>query len=769
MKYRGAIKKATAIIMMLAFILPVLSLSAVADGEVYVEITAKNGGLTNVYDLADNPAFMIKLVNETATDYTAKLVVEVADNDGNVVDTMTEENIDFSGSKRIVKSYRPQVNECECYTITATLTGGFGTETDTEGFSRSTVSTTGSDKLGVCTHINKSGSDEKAEESAEMTVRGGFGWVRDDLHWGHTEPSVKGTYVYYSELKEMVEAYANTDTKLILVLHYTTHLYRIGGGMVYGDEAITAYGNFCKYVANLFKNNPNVVYELGNEPDNENFSLWDELDGAYGECSDNFAKLLISGSNAIKSVDEDATIISGGLCSMGGETPAYFEDLLAYEGAFDKIDGFSFHPYAYWYNGIYADEKAPSGNMGFLQQIEYVRGKLDAAGHTDMPIWLTEYGTPSIENYGTTDYNEREQAADLIKATAIVNSRDDVAAMMIYNLREKIENEYSNEAKFGIVDGGYRAKPAYVALSYINDMTADATCTEEYHLETADYVWSYGGIKLERENKGENEEIFMLWEKNSKTAVATISNSLASGAEATLSESGNNVTINIPADKRVICYDMLGNEVEISSSVELTTEPVYFVVADKDGLVISEDGKKLIVRGKTDEPNEAVTAFVQSKGEMANGILAIGQTTADKYGRYTMELNTNGVSGKYCLVHICEGEEGRDEYIGNAKYRFDTQLFINGEESCDVWKIKKNDKIRIEGKVHDLENNNKALSVYSAGYGANDTLESVEITTVDGFSNGEATLEVNATMNDSIKFLVWDGNGSPVAGMSVID
>ena len=95
MKYRGAIKKATAIIMMLAFILPVLSLSAVADGEVYVEITAKNGRLTNVYDLADNPAFMIKLVNETATDYTAKLVVEVADNDGYVVDTMTEENIVF--------------------------------------------------------------------------------------------------------------------------------------------------------------------------------------------------------------------------------------------------------------------------------------------------------------------------------------------------------------------------------------------------------------------------------------------------------------------------------------------------------------------------------------------------------------------------------------------------------------------------------------------------------------------------------------------------
>ena len=196
---------------------------------------------------------------------------------------------------------------------------------------------------------------------------------------------------------------------------------------------------------------------------------------------------------------------------------------------------------------------------------------------------------------------------------------------------------------------------------------------------------------------------------------------------------------------------------------------MYFVVADNDGVTVSEDGNKLIVRGKTDKAGENVTVVVQEKGGVINKVLAMGQTTTDANGRYGIELDGTGFADKYCLVNICEGEAGRKEYLGNSKFRFDTKLFVNGEESIDVWNIKENDIITIEGKISDLDGANEAITVYAADYSGDNTLNKIDVSPINSWVGNETEVEVTAQLNYKIKFMVWNGSGSPVADMTVID
>jgi hypothetical protein len=106
---------------------------------------------------------------------------------------------------------------------------------------------------------------------------------------------------------------------------------------------------------------------------------------------DGYAKLLATAADAIRSHDDGAQILLGGMFQQPfhGEPPAYKADdflkrLYGIDGATDDFDGVAAHPYSPDVSAIEA-------------QVELLHEQMVAAGDKDASLWITEVGGSSAD------------------------------------------------------------------------------------------------------------------------------------------------------------------------------------------------------------------------------------------------------------------------------------------------------------------------------------------------------------------------------------
>jgi hypothetical protein len=282
----------------------------------------------------------------------------------------------------------------------------------------------------------------------------GARWARISIQWQAWESS-RGAYVPWEvERTDRAVALCNAQGIHLLVDVYNAPGWAAGtNGAGEGNvpKNMADFANFMRYVSSRYKGRVGA-YEIWNEPDIQRF--W-----SPGPSAAAYTKLLKSGYEAVKSVDPDALVVSGGLSWDYGRPGSFLSQMYA-AGAKGSFDVLGIHDYP--------DESIATGLSTWPNGFSGAR--VDELSHGDSkPIWITEFGLntandPSAWQPGVTPDG---QAALVTRAFDLTAPDPWVQVLFYYNLRNdwwSHDDPTSMEAQFGLMTTDFQKKPAYYAF-----------------------------------------------------------------------------------------------------------------------------------------------------------------------------------------------------------------------------------------------------------------------------------------------------------------
>ncbi len=200
----------------------------------------------------------------------------------------------------------------------------------------------------------------------------------------------------------------------------------------------------------------------------------------------------------------------------------------------DAMDAWSIHPYRY--------PRGPE-ESDLIGEVTRIADRVAEAGGRGK-AWITEIGWPTHRGPGGSD--EAAQARYCVRTHVLLKSTGVVEKIFWYDFKDDGLNRRYNEHNFGLIHHQHfncAPKPGIVALSVLIRMTAAAKFETLRHTGN---VWS----AVYRKSDG--REVMVAW-TDDETASVTLSGQ----AEA--------------------IFNMMGNSQPVSTSIELTGDPVYIV------------------------------------------------------------------------------------------------------------------------------------------------------------------------------------------------
>ena len=220
------------------------------------------------------------------------------------------------------------------------------------------------------------------------------------------------------------------------------------------------------YVAELAKRYPHALgIEVWNEPN------LTHLFPPYPDAV-RFTSLLAQAYAAVKSVDAEMPVVSGGLLHIPDTGPRGVSDAeflagMYAAGAATSLDAIGAHPYPA------ADALAggyPAGEA-MEQVLDRLRSVRDAAGQASTPFWITEVGVSTAPAPGDAfGVSDAEQGAELVDVVRAAEADDDIRGLLVHRLVDARAAPASDplrivESGFGVFRSDGEPKPAACALS----------------------------------------------------------------------------------------------------------------------------------------------------------------------------------------------------------------------------------------------------------------------------------------------------------------
>lgn len=601
---------------------------------------------------------------------------------------------------------------------------------------------------------------ENAEANAELAKGAGFAAVRDDLRWNKVE--VSGSDVKYTvpeSREEEITKIADSGLKQHLTLAYGNPLYE-SGKLPRSDEGIEAYISWAEWMVEHFKGRVSS-YEVWNEPDLYSFTGYEKGEYQGEEYAAFLKKVYPRLRKKLDDIGEtDVKIIGCAFMKIDrADTQPFCEAFMAQPDIEKYMDGFSFHPYTF--GSGFMDEG--SGNT-YLELIEKVRADFTKLGRPNMPIWITESGTPSrLSSSADYSINERKQASDIVRlltATRSVmtnqsRSQSDeneplIKFYNIYNLKEKGTNLYNDEDMFGIVrNGDYSAKSAYIAASAVNSILSGAKYS--WRWTDVDYKGNraYSTYRFNKSNQVCDKEIYLMWAHSGKNAtVKTVDYDFGDNTITGFQDKGyaaGKAEIQLAKDCEIEYFDMYGNKINVSrgEEVNLSTEPIYAVCTRKKitDVSVEQNGNNIKIKGVA-EPYAETSMLVMREG-LYEDICAVDQCRADENGYYSFDFSVPTADNTIYFVYVFDGEAKKEvKSYGQAPYRIETEYYVNGERVSKVENIGQSDDIKIRLKIADMTSDNKPLSFCGAMYGKDGCLKLLKTQPITNLTDSRETYEI---------------------------
>jgi hypothetical protein len=177
-----------------------------------------------------------------------------------------------------------------------------------------------------------------------------------------------------------------------------------------------------------------AAYEIWNEP-NLNYEWGYQQPDPAG-----YTALLKAAYQAVKAVDPEALVVSGGLATTGDGSATAMGDLAFLQGMYDAgargaFDALGSHPYAFGHAPDYQDAWGLS-----LSRVVQQREVMLANGDAETPIWITEAGWIVRSNWNLGEHevsavDEAQQADYLVRAYQKTRAEWPwVRALFLFNL-----------------------------------------------------------------------------------------------------------------------------------------------------------------------------------------------------------------------------------------------------------------------------------------------------------------------------------------------
>lgn len=293
----------------------------------------------------------------------------------------------------------------------------------------------------------------------------GFDWGKGFVNWGTVEPE-PGQFRWVDP-DNVVKALGDQQVKILMRVHGTPQWARPANtNLSHPPTDIADFANFMTALAARYKgqvtayeiwNEPNLYYEWGNQPPDP---------AAY-------AHMLKTAYLAVKSVDPNALVISGGLSTTGGGSDTAYGDLEFLQGMYDAgakgyFDAFGSHPYPF---GNAPHQVDPWGLS--LSRVEEQYQIMAANGDGDTPIWITEVGWVINSDWDLGEHQSitvtQEQQAEYLVETYAKVQRDwpFVKAVFLFNLDFSTVSWYPAPEPmrwYAILNPDRSPRPAYTQL-----------------------------------------------------------------------------------------------------------------------------------------------------------------------------------------------------------------------------------------------------------------------------------------------------------------
>jgi hypothetical protein len=265
----------------------------------------------------------------------------------------------------------------------------------------------------------------------------GIGWIRvkfnvsynpDNNSYGNTDINYT-----FNRMKPFIEGYVNAGLKCLMV--FTHQLFGEGAGYHWPsmdsgrwNDLIPKYADFARRSAQLFAPTGLIsVYQIWNEQDTRP----EVARAAVPIPAGDYANMLTQTVRAIRSVDSNVQIISGGHVGGPGPGSDYARRTLAAMPGDVRLDGLAVHPYG---RGVAGHRFSNFGALS--EEVQMYR-----AVTPDRPIWFTEWGVLDFQNNDSVIPDVTSYASGFMN---IVKNDfpGQVAAAMWYAWADSMDNGY---------------------------------------------------------------------------------------------------------------------------------------------------------------------------------------------------------------------------------------------------------------------------------------------------------------------------------------
>lgn len=284
---------------------------------------------------------------------------------------------------------------------------------------------------GVCTHINRKGEmwEFDTKENDLMRINSvGANFIRTDFDWGYCQPD-KEKPISFSHHDRMMEAVRIQNLDVLGIL---------------SSPRLRADKLWDAYVANLVDHFQLSVkyWEVINEAD-----LWHRRQPDFSP--DDYVRILRTAYPIIKKNSGKAKVVFSGISNVNLEfTEKVFEQNVA-----DYFDIMNVHWYANKNN-------EPESFFEYFEKLHSLMNKY----HIDKPVWFTETGCTTAENYADEDTQARR-----LPRIFLISFACGMDKVFWYKSRSR-ELTDDSEDFYGLWHKDYQSKPAYYAYKTLVNM-----------------------------------------------------------------------------------------------------------------------------------------------------------------------------------------------------------------------------------------------------------------------------------------------------------
>jgi hypothetical protein len=285
----------------------------------------------------------------------------------------------------------------------------------------------------------------------------GASWIRFDFLWTYIEPN-NGQFQWQVYDKVVAAAKARGFT-IIGELDFTPPWAR-GAACNFSDKCppgdLGQWQDFVRTTVSRYKASVQH-WEIWNEPNLRGF--W-----ASGPDPAAYTALLQASYPAVKQVDPNAVVISGGLAPAGLYTADMYPPLDFFKGmyaagAHGSFDAFGMHPYTYPFTPDTPKDYNNYYSLGSYYDV------MVANGDGDKQVWSTEAGAPTgtaVES-DRSAISEAQQALTAQRIYEIAAQRPWQGPVLWFCFRDYGTDPNAIEQNFGVLRNDWSPKPSYDA------------------------------------------------------------------------------------------------------------------------------------------------------------------------------------------------------------------------------------------------------------------------------------------------------------------